>query len=103
MALTEDSKSKMMGRLIDSVKEICGLPECKNVCKKMHGNLIRRIKLLSPLFEELKDSNEDLGEEAVKGFELLRISLDSAMELLKSTNEGSKVYQVLFFILLFDC
>lgn len=95
MALTEDSKSKMMGRLIDSVKEICGLPECKNVCKKMHGNLIRRIKLLSPLFEELKDSNEDLGEEAVKGFELLRISLDSAMELLKSTNEGSKVYQAI--------
>ncbi|KAF2295653.1 hypothetical protein GH714_033425 [Hevea brasiliensis] len=94
MALKEeDPKSKMMGRLIDSVKEICGLPECKNICRKMHGNLIRRIKLLSPLFEELRDSNEELGEEAINGFELLRIALDSAMGLLKSANEGSKLYQ----------
>lgn len=95
MALTEDSKSELMSRLIDSVKEICGLRECKNVYRKMHGNLIRRIKLLSPLFEELRDSNEELSEEGIKSFELLGVAFDSAMGLLKSASEGSKLYQAL--------
>ncbi|XP_012080958.2 U-box domain-containing protein 14 [Jatropha curcas] len=95
MALKEDPKSELMSRFIESVKEVSGLPECKNVCKKMHGNLIRRIKLLSPLFEELRDSGEELSEDGMKGFQLLKLALDSAMELLKSTNEGSKLYQAL--------
>ncbi|KAJ6317449.1 hypothetical protein OIU76_013063 [Salix suchowensis] len=95
MALKEDPSSELMGRLVDSVKEISGLPECKNVFKKTHGDLVRRIKLLSPLFEELKDNNEELSEEETKGFELLRTVLGSAKELLKSVVEGSKVYQTL--------
>ncbi|KAJ6428922.1 hypothetical protein OIU84_020547 [Salix udensis] len=95
MALKEDPSSELMGRLVDSVKEISGLPECKNVFKKTHGDLVRRIKLLSPLFEELKDNDEELSEEETKGFELLRTVLGSAKELLKSVVEGSKVYQTL--------
>ncbi|XP_048231865.1 U-box domain-containing protein 14 [Ricinus communis] len=93
--MEEDTKSELMGELIDSVKEVCLLPECKNVCKKMHGNLVRRIKLLSPLFEELKDSDEAIGQAGIRGFELFRSALDSAFQLLKSTCQGSKVYQAL--------
>ena len=37
MALKEDPSSELMGRLVDAVKEISGLPECKNVFKKTHG------------------------------------------------------------------
>jgi hypothetical protein len=99
MSLTGDPSSELLSRLVDSVKEISGLPECRNVFKKTHGDLVRRIKLLSPMFEELKDNNEELSEEETKGFELLRTVLDSAKELLKSVVEGSKVYQVLFFVL----
>ncbi|KAJ6720236.1 U-BOX DOMAIN-CONTAINING PROTEIN 14 [Salix viminalis] len=95
MVLTEDPNSELMTRLVDSVKEISTLPECRNVSKKMHDNLVRRIKLLSPLFEELKDNNEELSEEETKGFEVLRTALDSAKELLKLVVEGSKVYQTL--------
>ncbi|KAG5237763.1 armadillo/beta-catenin repeat family protein [Salix suchowensis] len=95
MVLTEDPNSELMTRLVDSVKEISTLPECRNVSKKMHDNLVRRIKLLSPLFEELKDNNEKLSEEETKGFEVLRTALDSAKELLKLAVEGSKVYQTL--------
>uniref|UniRef100_A0A2P2JW22 RING-type E3 ubiquitin transferase n=1 Tax=Rhizophora mucronata TaxID=61149 RepID=A0A2P2JW22_RHIMU len=95
MGLTVDPKYELVSRLFDSVKVISGLPECRTVCKKMHGNLVRRIKLLSPLLEELKDSDEDLSQEEVKGLELLQIALDSAMELLKSIYEESKLYQAL--------
>ncbi|KAJ8766080.1 hypothetical protein K2173_020596 [Erythroxylum novogranatense] len=95
MVLTGGSNSELVSQLADSVKEISGLPECKNVCKKMHGNLLRRIKLLSPLFEELKDSSEELNEEQVKGLESLESALDSAVDLLKSVNQGSKLYKAL--------
>lgn len=94
MAVT-DPGVEVLSRLVDSVKEVSGLPECKNFFKKMHGNLVRRIKLLSPLFEELRDGNEGLSQEEIKGFELLRDALDSSVELLKSTNDGSKLYQCL--------
>ncbi|WCJ19271.1 U-box domain-containing protein 14 [Euphorbia peplus] len=91
----EDPNSELMSRLIGSVKEISGLPECRNVYKKMHGNLVRRIKLLSPLFEELKDGNCELSEDGFIGFEQLKVALDFALQLLKSAYEGSKLYQAL--------
>ncbi|CAL1374222.1 unnamed protein product [Linum trigynum] len=86
----------LVSQLLELVKTISGLPECRNVCKKMHGNLVRRIKLLSPMFEELKDGSEELVEEAAIGFDLLRTSLDSALKHLRTVNEGSKVYQALY-------
>lgn len=94
MGPTEDPDDTVLTRLAESVKAISELPECRNVCKKMHGNLVRRVKLLSPLFEELRDSEEELREDEVKALELLRLALDSAKELLRSVNGGSKLYQV---------
>ncbi|KAL3838297.1 hypothetical protein ACJIZ3_022888 [Penstemon smallii] len=87
----------VLSQLSESVKAISGLPECRTVCKKMYCNLVRRVKLLSPLVEELKDREEgdELGNDVVMGLESLRIALDSALELLKSVVEGSKIFQAL--------
>lgn len=95
MGGSENPKAMVVGRLADSIREISGLPECQNVCKKMYGNLIRRVKLLSPLFEELKDCDESLGDDEIEAFESLRVALDLTMILLKSVNHGSKLYQAL--------
>ncbi|XP_021295512.1 U-box domain-containing protein 14 [Herrania umbratica] len=97
MGLTGDSKGELLSQLAELVKEISGLPDCKNSCKKMHGNLVRRIKLLTPLFEELRDGNEEtmIKIEEIKGFELLKVALGTAKELLQSVNDGSKLYQAL--------
>ncbi|CAN1339422.1 U-box domain-containing protein 14 [Linum perenne] len=92
----DDNNMGLVSRLMELVREISGLPECRNVCKRMQGNLVRRIKLLSPMFEELKDANEELSKDAAKGFELLRAALDSALDHLRTVNEGSKVYQALY-------
>jgi hypothetical protein len=92
----EDPKEAVvLSRLSESTKAISELTECRNVCKKMYGNLVRRAKLLSPLFEELRDSEEELGEEEVKAFESLRLAVDSAMLLLASVNRESKLYLAL--------
>ena len=101
MGPTEDSQEGelLLSRLSESTKAISELSDCRNVCKKMYGNLVRRAKLLSPLFEELRDSEEGLDDDVVKAFESLRLGLDSATQLLNSVNGGSKLYLVLFLCL----
>ncbi|CAM8963977.1 unnamed protein product [Rhodiola kirilowii] len=84
--------------LIDSVKRISSLPECTSAAhtKRMYNNLVRRIKLLNPFFEELADCRQlELGQVELKAFEGLNVSLGSAFHLLNSINGGSKIYQAL--------
>ncbi|KAL6977196.1 U-box domain-containing protein 14 [Sarracenia purpurea var. burkii] len=95
MGRTEDPKDALVSQLLIAVRNISVFPECRSVLKKMYNDLVRRVKLLSPLFDELKDSEEEIGEEEVRGFELLKVGLDSARELLRSINEGSKLFQAL--------
>ncbi|KAG6402266.1 hypothetical protein SASPL_139143 [Salvia splendens] len=87
----------LVSQLSETATAICVLPECRTVAKRMYGNLVRRVKLLSPLFEELQDGGGgiELGNDVVKGLDSLRIAIDSALELLKSVHEGSKIFQAL--------
>lgn len=87
----------VLGQLCGLVDAIYGLPDCRTVSKKMYGNLVRRVKLLSPLFEELKEGGveEGIGSDAVEGLASLRAAIESALELLKSVHEGSKIFQAL--------
>ncbi|XP_021726871.1 U-box domain-containing protein 14-like [Chenopodium quinoa] len=84
-------------QLIQIIKEISSFPECKNTSKRLYSNLVRRVKLLSPLFEELVDREDDeielLPVDQVKSFESLLIVLKSAKDLLKWVQESSKLYQ----------
>ncbi|KAM3698371.1 hypothetical protein ACB098_06G183800 [Castanea mollissima] len=97
MGPMEDSQEGelLLSRLSESTKAISELSDCRNVCKKMYGNLVRRAKLLSPLFEELRDSKEGLDDDVIKAFESLRLGLDSATQLLNWVNGGSKLYLAL--------
>lgn len=97
--MAENSKDDdVLGQLCGLVDAIYGLPDCRTVSKKMYGNLVRRVKLLSPLFEELKEggAEEGIGGDAVEGLASLRAAIESALELLKSVHEGSKIFQVIF-------
>lgn len=94
MGENQDQNScSIVTQLIQSVKEISCFPECKNTSKKMYSNLTRRVKLLSPLFEELIDREEQLSVDLVHAFETLLATLVSAKELLKWVEETSKLYQ----------
>ncbi|KAI8032228.1 pEARLI1-like lipid transfer protein 2 [Camellia lanceoleosa] len=65
--MEDDPKDALVSQLAVAIKEISRSPECQNSSKKMYNNLVRRVKLLSPLFEELKDSEEELGLEEIRG------------------------------------
>lgn len=83
-----------MSRLVDSVKQISKLSNSKGFFGRIQGDLLRRITLLSPFFEELIDISVALNQEQLSGFEVLRIALDSSLDLFRSVNGGSKLLQI---------
>ncbi|CAK9133517.1 unnamed protein product [Ilex paraguariensis] len=95
MGPMDDAKKEVVSQLGELIKDISGLPECRNVSKELYSDLVRRVKLLSPLFEELKDSDEELSDDVILGLEALKIAFIRAIELLRSVNEGSKIFQAL--------
>ncbi|KAK0606036.1 hypothetical protein LWI29_033408 [Acer saccharum] len=91
----EDDKGMLVQSLIETVNEIASLSDYRCTVKKQYCNLSRRLKLLTPMFEEIKESKEALPDETVKALALLKEALDSAKEVLRFGGEGSKIYLVL--------
>ncbi|KAG0488358.1 hypothetical protein HPP92_007169 [Vanilla planifolia] len=77
--------------------EISGISDCRGPLRRMYCDLARRVKLLSPLSDELKDSacEELIGEKEVGALSKLLDVLVSTKEFLRSVNDGSKLYQAL--------
>nr|XP_024362904.1 U-box domain-containing protein 13-like isoform X4 [Physcomitrium patens] len=63
--------------------------------KKECSTLIRRVKLLIPLFEEVRDLKLTISEEDLACFNALEAALNNAKILLLLCNTGSKLYLVL--------
>lgn len=93
--MANQESSELLSQLVDLVRQFSSLPECRNVVREMYVNLVRRIKLLNPLFEELKDSDHKLDDYDVQGLKCLKNSLTFGFEVVKSVNEGSKTFQAL--------
>ncbi|KAG1359668.1 U-box domain-containing protein 12 [Cocos nucifera] len=79
-----------------AVAEVAGLPESRGPLRRLCCDLSRRVKLLSPLFDELRDGGGgSLGEFQAQALVSLHGALVEAKELLVSVNDGSKLYQAL--------
>ena len=99
MGPMDDPNGELVSQLVEAIRDISGVPECRNASTKVYSNLVRRVKLLSPLFEELKDSDQQqLGEDEVQGLQSLKLALNFTMDLLRSVNQGSKIFQVYLYI-----
>ena len=57
-------------------------------------SLVRRLKLLVPFLEELRELGTSVSGKALNCLDNLRKALVSAMKLLKHCNYGSKIYLV---------
>ncbi|KAM3398456.1 U-box domain-containing protein 13 [Capsicum galapagoense] len=91
----EEEKGEVSNKLIEIVNEISSISEFRNSVKKQYCNLARRLKLLTPMFEEIRDSKDKLSADCMKSLICLKNALESAKELLKFGSEGSKIYLVL--------
>ncbi|KAK4408572.1 UNVERIFIED_CONTAM: U-box domain-containing protein 13 [Sesamum angustifolium] len=90
----EDDKAALSRKLIDIVSEISAISEYRSTVKKQYTNLARRLKLLTPMFEEIRDSKDPLPEDSIRALASLASALESAKELLRFGSEGSKIYLV---------
>lgn len=83
--------------VIDLVNEIANISDFRPMVKKQYCNLARRLKLLIPLFEEIRDMKDSIPNDTSKALVLFKDALDSAKELLRFGCEGSKIYMVCYF------
>ncbi|GMI81788.1 plant U-box 13, ARABIDOPSIS THALIANA PLANT U-BOX 13 [Hibiscus trionum] len=91
----EEVKGELVQSLIDAVNQIVPIGDYRCAVKKEFCNLSRRLKLLTPMFEEIRESKEQIPEETVKALVSLKEALISAKEMLRFGSEGSKIYLVL--------
>nr|GMD29331.1 U-box domain-containing protein 13-like [Ipomoea batatas] len=91
----EEEKAGLTAKLIELVNEISGISEFRCTVKKQYCNLARRLKLLTPMFEEISDIKEAVPESSLKALVSFKAGLQSAKDMLKFGSEGSKIYLAL--------
>ncbi|GMH12758.1 hypothetical protein Nepgr_014599 [Nepenthes gracilis] len=91
----EDEKGQLLKNLMNTIDEATSISEYQTTMKKQYTNLARRLKLLTPMFEEIMESKEPLSEDTVKSLATFSEALDAAKDLLRFCIEGSKIYLVL--------
>lgn len=92
--MEEDNSGLLIQSLIDAVNEIAWISDFRYTVKKQYCNLSRRLKLLIPMFEEIRDSKDRITEDTLKALVLLKEALESAKKLLRFGSEGSKIFLV---------
>jgi len=81
--------------LVNAVNAIALSRDYRKSQKRDCFDLVRRIKLLLPLFEELRELQGPLPRVAVECFSSLRKTFHSARRLLQLCHDGSKLYLAL--------
>ncbi|CAL9234731.1 unnamed protein product [Arabidopsis halleri] len=92
--MAKSEKHKLAQTLIDSINEIASISDHHTPMKKHCGNLSRRLKLLIPMLEEIRE-NQESSSEVVKALLSLKESLLPAKDLLSFVSQVSKIYLVL--------
>ncbi|RWW21320.1 hypothetical protein BHE74_00004957 [Ensete ventricosum] len=77
--------------LLRAVEEIAAVSYHRNAYKKQFCNLSRRVRLLAPMFEELRDSKKPISDKAVTALASLGRAIGLAEELLRFGSRGSKI------------
>ncbi|KAJ3685813.1 hypothetical protein LUZ61_014977 [Rhynchospora tenuis] len=75
------------------VAEISGLPESRGPLRRLCGDFIRRVRLLSPLLDEIRDGAGDGFPDLVECLDSVHDALVCARDVLRSVNDGSKIHQ----------
>ncbi|MFS7934594.1 putative U box domain, armadillo-like helical, Zinc finger, RING/FYVE/PHD-type [Helianthus anomalus] len=89
------AEAGLIQKLIDTLTDISAISDYRCTVKKLFSNLARRLKLLTPLFEEIRDVKQPIPDDSHQALLSLMEDLESAKELLRVGSEGSKIYLVL--------
>ncbi|KAK3010824.1 hypothetical protein RJ639_011508 [Escallonia herrerae] len=87
----------MVSEMVDVIEAVGSFVGFRRTQRKVCLNLVRRLKLLLPLLEEIRELGSSIPARAWSHLANLKKSLFSAKKLLKHCNVGSKIY------LAFEC
>jgi len=90
----EDEKGQLLTKLIDTINEISSISDYRLPVKRQYCNLARRLKLLTPMFEELNEAKHPLSLHTLECLAVFSQALHPALDLLRFGSHGSKIYLV---------
>ncbi|OMO92020.1 Armadillo [Corchorus olitorius] len=82
----------IVGELMEVIGTVGSYGGFRKTQRKECLNLVRRLKLLVPLLEEIKELDESVSGLALNSLSNLKKALLGAKKLLKNCNYGSKIY-----------
>lgn len=91
----EGEGASLLESLVKTANDITLIGGFRPSHKRECLNVVRRVRLMLPFFEELKESQEPLPEVASPVFDTLEKALKSAKLMLEFCRDGSKLYLVL--------
>lgn len=87
-------EADLLQEIVAVIESAAQLGDYRRTQRKECYNLVRRLKLLLPLIEEIRDHDELISETGVESLWNLKKAINLAKKLLKICNEGSKIYLV---------
>ncbi|KAH0684969.1 hypothetical protein KY285_021706 [Solanum tuberosum] len=92
---TPIDKRDLVYELMGIIQTISSYAEFRRTQRKESRNLVRRMKLLLPLLEEIRDFEGKIPESGVQCLVKMKKAFHSAKKLLKTCHCGSKLYLAL--------
>lgn len=80
--------------MLSAIESVAQLGDYRRTQKKECYGLVRRMKLLLPLIDEIRELDTPISETNMAALCNLKKALVVAKKLLKLCNEGSKIYLV---------
>jgi hypothetical protein len=81
--------------ILSVIESVARLGDYRRSHKKECYGLVRRMKLLLPFLEEIKDFDGPISDVGIASLSSLKKALVLAKKLLTTCNEGSKIYLVM--------
>lgn len=92
--LNPKNKMDVIQELIALIDGVQSIGDFRRTQRKEAHSLVRRMKLLLPLLEEIRDIDTQIPETGMTCLCDLKRAFSAAKKLLKMCNDGSKIYLV---------
>ncbi|KAE8704228.1 U-box domain-containing protein 15 [Hibiscus syriacus] len=92
----EDNGTKspacLVDKMVNMIEYVSRFGDYRRTQKKECYNMVRRLKVFLPLFDEIRHLGSPISPNGVASLSKLKKAIRLAVKLLKTCNEGSKIY-----------
>lgn len=89
------SPTDVVDETVSMIEYVARFGDYRRAQRKECYNLVRRMKILLPFFDEIRHHGSPISHNGVASLSRLKKAIRLAMKLLKTCNEGSKIHLVI--------